>query len=221
MTEHCYLAVIGDIRGSRQLAGRSGIQTRLESALRELNGALPEAAVAARFGVTGGDAFQGLLSAPAAAVDALLVLEETMRPVTFRYGLGWGAVETAIRPRATEMDGPCFHRAREALEAGKAGDRWAVARGLGAEGDRVVTGILSLVGAVRERWTEKQAQTVDLARRLPTQREVASTLNVSPSTVSEALAAALYVPMCEAEAALASALRVFGSTPESQEDSVE
>jgi hypothetical protein len=219
MTERCYLAVLGDIRASRELNDRSGIQTRLESSLEELNRTLRPRDLAAGFSVTVGDEFQGLLTVPEAVVEALAVLEGEMSPVRFRYGLGWGPVATEIRPHAAEMDGPCFHRARQALELGKAADRWGTVRGLGDEGDDIATGILALLGAVREGWTDKQAHTVLLARRLPTQREVASALDVSPSTVSESLSSALYSRVCEAESALMSALRVFGAMAASGGDS--
>jgi hypothetical protein len=221
MTDHYYLAVIGDIRRSRELKERSATQVMLEQTMASLNETLPQELVGAKFAITLGDEFQGLLLDPEAAVRVLVHVETSLPHVTLRYGLGWGPVETALRDEAVGMDGPCFHHAREALQESKERDRWGTARGFGKDGDTILTGLLSVLGAVREGWTEKQALTVALARDAQTQREVASALSVGPSTVSEALSAALYGPVSEAERALAKALAAFGRIPDDSPNSEE
>lgn len=218
--EHSYLAVIGDLRGSRALSDRSGVQLRLEQALRDLNQELADSSLAAGFVVTLGDEFQGLLATSPAGLDVLLFIESALRGIPLRFGLGWGRVSTEFREKALGMDGPCFHRAREALVRGKDEDRWVTVSGFGPDGDRILNGMLSLLGAVRDRWTDRQAETVAAVRRARTQNDAAEFLGVAKSTVSEALTAALYAPTTEAEKALAEALSVFGEMAELQSRSV-
>ncbi|MGA9192115.1 MAG: SatD family protein, partial [Anaerolineales bacterium] len=61
MTEPVYLAIIGDVIRSRQVADRASLQARLAHALSRLNSDEP-ADLAARFVLTVGDEFQGLLA---------------------------------------------------------------------------------------------------------------------------------------------------------------
>jgi hypothetical protein len=207
-----FLAVIGDIRGSRETRARAQLQTRLAADLARVNREL-KGALAAGFVITLGDEFQGLLADPAAAVRALISLEAALAGIPIRYGLGWGALATARRKLAIGMDGACFHAAREALSREKRLDRWVTVSGFGPEEDAALNGIYSLMGAVRAGWTPTQAATVALMRRLSVQKEVAAARGVTVSTVHKALSGALYVPMTEAERAAGGLLARFARTP--------
>jgi hypothetical protein len=212
MTERRRLAMIGDIVDSRNLPDRGEVQLHLRQTLPELNTRLGPDVIEAGFRIALGDEFEGLLKRPAGAMDALVHLEVELTGVGIRYGLGWGEVGTALDADAAMMDGPCFHRAREALAEAKQSEDWVVARGFGAEADAILNGIFSLLGAVRRGWTERQAETVALVRSAPLRKQAAAELGVVPSVVSEALAAALYGPVRKAESAAASALTLFGQT---------
>ena len=194
-----YLAIIGDIRGSRGIPEpkRSELQKRLERGLQRVNELFAEE-LASSFVVTLGDEFQGLLVGPGRALAVVVALEGELAGIPVRYGLGWGAVTTELRDPALGMDGPCFHRARDAVLEGKRADRWVTARGFG-EDDTVLDGVLWLIGAVRSRWTVIQRETVEQVRAAETQRDVAAARGVSPSTVSEALRAALHESVLAAE----------------------
>lgn len=203
------MAVIGDLRGSRALADRAAVQQRLESGLVAVNRRL-EGELAAAFVVTLGDEFQGLLRRPQTAMAALDALEEELGDLPVRYALGWGALSTRLRPEAIGMDGPCFHAAREALDAGKREQRWATVRGFGERGDAILNGMLRLVGEVRSGWTRTQATTVRAMRGARTQKDVAARRGVSESTVSKALKGARYDAMSEAGQALTALLEDLG-----------
>jgi hypothetical protein len=194
-----YLAVIGDIRRSREARERADVQRRLEAGLERVNIDMSDA-LAAGFVVTLGDEFQGLVARAGTGLAVLLRLEDELRGIPIRYGLGWGGLTTELRERALGMDGPCFHGAREAIEQGKHDDRWVTVRGFGEE-DAVLNGILRLVGEIRAGWTQIQAKTVSEARGVKTQKDVASSRGVSPSTVSQALKSAHYDAILEAERA--------------------
>jgi hypothetical protein len=199
-----FLAIIGDLRASRSAPERAETQRLLEEALARVSREEKER-LAARFVVTLGDEFQGLLRGAGATMRVLLALEGALDGIPVRYGVGWGTLSTPLKEEALGMDGPCFHRARGAVDRGKQEDRWVTVWGFGAD-DEIVNGILSLMAAVRGEWTDIQAETVAETRRAATQRDVAAARGRSESTVSKALKAANYDQMLEAERAVTAIL---------------
>lgn len=204
-----YLAMIGDISGSRKTKDRAGLQTALEKAILSINKRMGQK-LAARFVVTLGDEFQGLLRAPSDVVEALIRLEEYLPSIDVKYGIGWGTLSTELKQKAIGMDGPAYHRAREALSRGKERGRWVTASGFGEEGDMILNGIFGIIDAIRQGWTDRQRVTISKVRQSKTQKEAAAALGVVPSVVSEALTAARYHAVREAEDALALLLAKFG-----------
>lgn len=151
----------------------------------------------------------GVLSAPSDVVRALIAVEAHLPDVPLHIGIGTGALAGPLSPDVTALHGPCLQAAREALTQGIRRRRWARVVGFGEAGDHVLNGMLAVIGALRSEWTLKQARTVRLARRHDTRRAVASELRVSPSVVTESLAAAHFDPLLEAEAALAALFGLF------------
>ena len=192
-----YLAVIGDIRRSRLAPQRAELQKLLERELEGINREFADELVSG-FVITLGDEFQGVLREPGQAMKVLVALEAVLGETSVRYGLGWGTISTELRELAIGMDGPCFHRAREAVEEGKRADRWATVCGFGGD-DEILNGLLWLVGAVRGRWTSVQRETVEQVRAARTQREAAAARGVNESSVSQALKAACHDPVLAAE----------------------
>ncbi len=182
-----YIAVIGDVVGSRSAGDRSDLQDRLGGGLRDVNAAF-EDTIAAEFVLTVGDEFQGLLSA-ASGLDLILA---TLRTHAFaaelRFGIGVGPLETALRSQAIGMDGRCFHNARQAIE--RAAERRTPVE-VQAEGPEAPFEIYSLLyGVIRSRWTTRQREVVDLSASGLEGREVAAYLSITPSAVSQHLKAA-------------------------------
>jgi hypothetical protein len=203
--ESCnYVAIIGDIRRSRHLGDRREAQRTMELALDGVNKARQDE-VASSFVITLGDEFQGLLKRAAAIMGILNALEARLDGIPMRYGVGWGTLSTELRDQALGMDGPCFHKAREAVWESKQDNRWVTVSGFGRDDD-VLNGQLTLIGTVRDRWTDRQAETVALVRQARTQKEAANALGVARSTVSEALTAAMYGSVVAAESAVSAIL---------------
>lgn len=210
---HRYLALIGDVVGSRELEDRAGVQRRLRELLADLNRELDAEApgdgpLAAELAVTAGDEVQGLLLRPGAAVDVLVRLADALHPVRLAWGVGAGELETDLEGDVSLLDGPCFHRARTALEGAAEEGAWARVVGLGPAVDRGLSSLFRLMGAIRQGWTDTQARYVRAVRgRL--QKEVAERFDVSPSVVSESLKAARYRDLLEGEAAARDLLARF------------
>ena len=182
-----YIAVIGDVVGSRSAGDRSGLQERLGGGLRDVNAAFDEA-IAAEFVLTVGDEFQGLLSSAGTLELILATLRTHAFPAELRFGVGVGPLETALRSQAIGMDGRCFHNARKAIE--RAAERRTPVE-VQADGEKSPFEIYSLLyGVIRSRWTTRQREVVDLSASGLEGREVAEYLSITPSAVSQHLKAA-------------------------------
>lgn len=194
-----YVAVIGDVVGSREVEDREELQQRLRELMGAVNQRFPET-IAARFLLTAGDEFQGLLGGVESAGELCGLLRAELDPVEIRLGFGVGGLATALQLEAVGMDGVCFHRAREALNRAKErGSPVEVATG-GDDGVFEVYG--SLYGALRRGWTLRQRLAVDWTMAGLNGRQVARRMGIGPSTVS------LHLKAAEARAVLA-ATRVW------------
>lgn len=211
-----YVALIGDIVGSREAEDRADLQERFREAVERVNDfyeMLPNSSsgpgkLVSPLVVTTGDEFQGLFGSPKAAVGAAGFVSDWMAPYTLRFGLGYGPLETEVNEdQAIGMDGPCFQRARRALERAEAEDGWLRIRGFG-DLDHDLGHLADPIGVLRSRWTDRQAEFIRTLRRLneplgwARQKDVAQELDVSESTVSESLGAAAYSTVKDAEAGL-------------------
>lgn len=202
------VAVIGDLTASRELGAdrRRRVQGRLEELVADLNREF-EASLLARLTITLGDEFQGVLSDPGVLPDLTWRLAVGLPEMRIWTGVGRGAIETELREEAMGMDGPAFHRAREAVEEAKASRRHGgVFVGFGDD-DPVLGGLARLVDRLRTDLTDAQVEAVELARRGTTQREIAERLGVTPQAVSQRLAAAGWEALREGEEALEILLR--------------
>jgi hypothetical protein len=210
-----YSALIGDIVESRRITNRAQVQRALQRTLDRLNDTLGSS-MASGLVITGGDELQGLFMDPSSVPEVLTELADRLAPVRLVYGLGRGSLTTDLRPEAVGMDGPCFHRAREAVQQAKKEDRWLVAKGFPGAADRQVRALFALMGALRSTWTYKQTVYVAAARRCKSQKEVAEEFRVSPSVVSESLSAAHFRELLEGEQAARVLLCEFSQKQVSQ-----
>lgn len=197
-----YVALIGDIRGSRELEDRAEVQERFRELVEHLNESILTGSaagavatndgdpLASRLTVTTGDEFQGLLDDGTATVRAAVEASDRFEPAALRFGLGRGTLETDLNEeQAIGMDGPCFHRARAALKAARADEAWIRVAGWPDTLDRHASRMFDLVQAVREDWTDRQAEFARALQAEGTQQRVAERFSVSKSTVSESLSA--------------------------------
>ncbi len=118
-----YVALLCDAVASRRLAprARTHLQEELRSSLPELNRTWRSHLVG-RFAITGGDQLECLLDGPHLVWDIAHGVRSKFPDVDWVIACGRGGLTTLPHPRATapELDGPCFHAARAALESAKA-----------------------------------------------------------------------------------------------------
>jgi SatD family (SatD) len=179
------IALIGDIVASRQLdpRQRTALQRRLEQLLDAMNRQYRDA-LAAKFLLTLGDEFQGVLTRGDVVPDIVWQLETGLRQIDVRIAIGLGTLNPPFKDVALGMDGPAFHQAREAIELSrKRRLKGGVFAGFGDD-DPVLNGFARILRYVREGFTERQLDTAALLRGGIRQTEVADRLGVTRQMVN-------------------------------------
>ena len=212
-----YLAVIGDIKGSKQLEDRDNTQIRLNDTLRLANKRFANS-IASKFTITLGDEFQGLLHNSDHLFPILQEIEREMYPIHIRFGIGVGAITTKINPNlAIGADGPAYYNARKAIEYLKqsekkkqteAADIRIEASGYNQLPTELLNTILLLLTAIKQDWSTQQRQIIGnmLAHR-DTQSNVAERMNIRQPTVQKSLSGGNYYAYQEALSTLEKTLR--------------
>ena len=114
--EEPLIAIIGDIRKSRLLPERKEVQDKLKMVLDEIN-LKYEGDISAKFLITLGDEFQGLLSNGKYALKIIQEIRMQLCPTEVRFGIGVGKITTEINTdMALGADGPGYYNARDAIE---------------------------------------------------------------------------------------------------------
>lgn len=110
-----FVAVIGDVAGSRDVPDRPALQKALERALAQTN---RTTAPIQPLRMTLGDQFQGLFGRLSDALDVTLRIRlELFDTVEVRFGVGIGGIVVAAKGRSPYgQDGPVWWAARDRLD---------------------------------------------------------------------------------------------------------
>lgn len=191
-----YCAIIGDLVNSRTLPAseRQATQTRLKIVLHEVDEKW-QTSVAARFIITLGDEFQGLLHTVSPAIEIATYILDRLYPQQVRFGIGYGELHTTINPdMALGADGPAFHLARSGLDELKASSGkesgFLVRIRTQSPDERLLNLICDDINHLRASWTEKQRNIIRAAQaeNIP-QNVLAQRLGLNPSTITRHLQA--------------------------------
>ncbi len=175
-----YVAVLGDAIRSRALAPRerAAMQVTLQEALVQVNRRW-RAAIAARFAITLGDQFEGLLHVTAPLWEIVHLLRAALRAHDWVMVAARGEISTPLARSAVEVDGPCLHAARDALEAAKREGRVLAFAGFPPP----VEALARYYSALYSSWTVRQREVAALLRTREA-AAVAAELGVDRSAVS-------------------------------------
>jgi hypothetical protein len=183
-----YVALLADAIASRDLppARRARLQDRIRAALPALNGHRPwRPAIAAGFAVTLGDELQVLLTDAKLVWEVAHVIRHAFPETDWTIACGRGALTTALHrgAKAPELDGPCFHEARAALEHAKQERLVLAFRGFGA---RALDGLAAYYSGLYWGWTRRQRLTANELRASwnPFPRATKTSRRVVPSALS-------------------------------------
>ena len=175
-----YIVLIADAIASRELpaATRARLQTDARAAVKDLNRRYRRV-LAARFAVTLGDELQCLLPTPQPVWELAHDLRARLATVDWVVACGRGPITTPLAPTAPEMDGPCFHEARAAMDRAKR-QRQVFAFGGFAP---ALEPLASYYSALYWSWTARQRRAATLLR-LSNAATAAARLGVDRSAVS-------------------------------------
>lgn len=178
-----YVAVLADVVASRALAppARAALQRELQRRLRaELNRRREwRPHVAAAFALAG-DEVEGLLRDPAPVWAIVHWLRTAFPTVDWIVACARGPISTALAPTAIEVDGPCFHAARAALEEAKARRQVVTFRGFSP----AVDGMAAYYSAQYWSWTPRQRRVAAELRLDAPLDEAADRLRTHPTAIS-------------------------------------
>jgi len=215
-----YIAIIGDIKDSKDIVNRYDTQETLKDILSKINTTYSKE-IASKFVVTLGDEFQGLLKDGSVIIPIINEIEKSLHPVKMRFGIGVGEIHTSINyEMAIGSDGPCFYKAREAILSLKNKERKKeVAKSLyqlevdGKSNETVnlINTIFTLMTAIKESWSDRQRETIlNLENHNDGQSEVARRMGIRQSSVQKHLVNAKYYTYKEALDIVTEALSEIG-----------
>ena len=212
-----YIAIIGDLKDSKQVKEREVTQQKLRSTLQTINEKYA-ADIASKFTITLGDEFQGLLSSGENIMAILLEIEQHIYPVRIRFGIGIGDITTDINPElAIGADGPAYYDARSAVEYLKQNEKrkQSTPADIRIESNTeaqstidLLNTIFTLMATLKGTWTSRQRQIIgDLLKHSDSQSDVAGRLDIQQSTVQKSLVSGNFYSYKEA---LSTIERVLG-----------
>ncbi len=198
-----YCAVIGDIISSKLIKEREKTQDNLKKILDEIN-LKYDSLIAARFTITLGDEFQGLMRSPDKLIEAIDIIKSKIYPVRLRIGIGIGSIDTKIdKNAALGADGSAYHNAREAISSIKQSKHRYQQPQHGIKlcsgelhdyfEDELFNSIFVLCNSIENNWTDKQRNLVwDTQFYQKTQRELAKEYGINQSSIQRRLKASNY-----------------------------
>ncbi len=195
-----YYAIISDIVKSRDLDDRKSVQIALDKELKRINSRY-ESVIAAKFLITIGDEFQGLLTDGSRILDIMSEIQFELHPVKLRVGIGIGEISTGINPEmAIGADGPAYYKARESLMDIKhlshsnktAYSNIMIKIASHNRHIEILSNLLNstliAISSIESNWTEKQREAIRIMEHFAqNQNEAAETLKINQSSLQRRL----------------------------------
>ena len=192
-----YIAIIGDMKNSKIMNDRNSIQNRLKNILNGINEKYSKD-ISAKFMITLGDEFQGLLHDGGDVMHIIEEVQREMHPVEIRFGIGVGPITTEINfEMAIGADGPGYYKARQAIEFLKENEQKNMTHAsdirIEVDGDNeaasaMMNTVLSLLTVVKTNWTDRQREIIwDTMKYQDSQAKSAGRLEVAQSSIQRGL----------------------------------
>lgn len=195
-----YVAIIGNLVGSRQKNDCREIDPQLTTILDQINGIYHDQ-LASRFCLTRADSFQGLLESPEEVMNILFQLKFQLHPAKIRFGIGLGDVSTQNDSGQSDAVAPVWQAARRMLdevkrkEAGKKALHLDMLFGHLKDNQSLdsLNAGLCLMHFLETGWTDKQWVNIYDSLILGlNQSEIAQQRGVNQSTIHRSLNSAGY-----------------------------
>lgn len=184
--------MIGDVIASRHSQDRENLQQTLARVMGTVNKTIP---AIQPIMMTVGDEFQGLHAGLADSFRAALRLRLALLPaIDVRIGIGWGELTLEPTNPPFGQDGPCWWRARDAIEEVKRGETSKsvpksrrVASYTGTDLDQLLNGYLGARDHILSGFDEIDLGIAALKLEGVTQAAISKTVGLSQSSVSRRL----------------------------------
>jgi len=210
--ERFYLAIIGDIVQSRQIADRGTFQEQFHGTMQFVNKTFAEAIVSP-FTVTLGDEFQAILHKADPIFRLRRMLQEKLNPQHIVLGIGVGTIDTRINwVSSVGMDGPALRIARQCVEKAKIHPP-RMQFGIQGFPAGLLNCLMHFLETVEKKHSPIQRQVIQLYQKLKNQKLVARRLGVSQPSVSQVLKAAHYSLLQQSEQSIIELLNYFLNSP--------
>jgi len=116
-----YYVLIGDIKGSKQIKDRNGIQIKLREILKEVN-SIYKQEIKAKLTIVRGDEFVGVLYNDKEIYNIIDYIKEKMKPQQLRYGIGYGKLSFFEEDKVLGIGGKGYETANKAINYAKEND---------------------------------------------------------------------------------------------------
>ncbi|MCM8821130.1 MAG: SatD family protein [Candidatus Omnitrophica bacterium] len=186
-----FLAVTGDIIGSRQAKMRFNLQKSLINTCAVVNAKFSNFIVV-NFTITIGDEIQGLLKINAPVLKITGYFEEKLHPYKIRFGIGEGTVSTSFYDTTTKMDGECFLNSRKALQQSKEEKRHIKIILDNKSIEPLIDIICFWIEKTKQEWTELQFKRFYLYKNLGSIEKVAKKEKVTRQSIGKSLKRSKY-----------------------------
>lgn len=215
-----FVAIIGDIKDSKKIENRSQAQEKLNGVLKYLNENY-YADISAKFIITLGDEFQGLLKSTEHLLDIIKYIQREMYPIRLRFGIGFGETNTDFYYEfAIGTDGPAYYAAREMIEQLREQEKRLKRQAsdiqisiYNTEKFEIteINTMLALMKIIEDGWSEKQRLTIwDMTQNGGSQKECAKRMGTTQSTVARRLADGNYLTYERTRRTVNEAIRRLG-----------
>jgi hypothetical protein len=191
---------------------RSRVQEEFSQLIETLNQLYREH-LRAKFVITLGDEFQGLLRNPEMIPHLVWTLEHRFTARVLRLGFGYGSIYTSIKEYAINVDGPALHNARSSIEAAKRRAlQGGVFTGFGPTLDPALNGFARVLHHQRDTWPVRQRQVVMHLHDGRKGTDIAQELGITKQAVSRYASLAGWEAYVEAEQGWSTLLRTLAAT---------
>lgn len=191
-----YTVLTADVIASRT---QEAVVAAKKTKLQEIS----DANLITPFTFSRGDEIQAVLYGALSSPALLRKLRYHCLPLQLRIGIGIGRITSGLGATSSwEMNGPAFHRARQALDELKQNRHWRTRLVSGDPGlDHIINTMFTLYDVNQSRWTLPQWEGVMLYEEAGTYQEAASRLGVAFQNVEKRCRAARWWALRETEAA--------------------
>lgn len=210
-----FVAIIGDIRNSREIENRKLVQDKLKTVLEVINEKYKEEIVS-KFVVTLGDEFQGVLGDCKRILEIIEEIKMELFPIELRFGIGIGKLTTDIDTEmALGADGPGYYNARNAIDRLKEKEKKNktvlsdVCIDTANDDSQVIliNTIFELLKTIEMNWTDRQREIIwNMQKYQDGQTKVANRLGIEQPAVHKALVKGRYYAYAKAIKTLADIL---------------